>query len=143
MKAEKLGVYTPNSEFSRNKDPRVGDPREPQDMDPVKDLFFTLRGQHEFMYQDMPAIAPGKNVEFSKEACARKTGHRYYIRVNQRGELYNPLDSAHATHAGRFDNGLPVWRYLNVGYQSFKSYVMFLQTRNTNHLNWARREMGN
>ena len=84
----------------------------------------------------------GKDVELSPEACARKVGGSYYLRMNRRGEIYNPLDSAHTSMSHKHSEGIPVWRYVNVSYAAFKNYSMFLSTRNPIYLTWARRELG-
>lgn len=112
-----------------------------EDYKPVKDIFFTYRGQHDCVYDDMPALKPGKGVEFSQYACARKTGHKYFVRINSHAEIYNPFDQTHAATAEKVVNNIPQWKYTHVSYACFKNYILFLQTRNPLYLTWTRREM--
>jgi len=135
IKDVESSVYTPN----QNKVEGVVDYK------PTKeDVVFTIRGEHDYMYEDIPAISDSTRVkaEMRKTACAKKVGHRYYLKINSRGELFNPIDPAHLAQSDRKENGLPIWKYANVAYTTFCHYSHFLKTRNQNFLILARRDMG-
>lgn len=100
---------------------------------------FTMRGNHDYMYDDIPAT---NRKESSGHACAKKEGNRYYIRMNGAGEIFNPLDIAHVNGAGRVKGDMPVWRYVKVTYTTFANYAHFLKTRNIAFLTLTRRDMG-
>mgnify|MGYP001611198714 CR=1 FL=1 len=113
------------------------------DHDPVNEVLFTLRGQHDFTYDDIPAISSRSGAEFSKEACAKKNGHKYYLRMNIRGEIYNPLDFSHTSNSSRVVDGLPFWKYIEVSYTDcFAHYAHFLKNRDIVFFNLARRGIG-
>ncbi len=118
--------------------------RDVVDHSPVSEVVFTVRGQHDYMYQDMPAIYDqGKiKAENRKDACAKKVGHRYFIKVNNRGDIYNPIDSTHSETSNKKENDIPVWQYRSVAYTTFCHYMHFLKTRNQNFLIYARRDLG-
>lgn len=124
MKLEQEDVYNPNK--PEPKDVRTGD------------AVFTLRGSHDYMYDDIPAT---NRKDTSGHACAKKTGSNYFIRMNNRGEIFNPLEQNHINTAGRMYNNLPVWRYVKVTYTTFAHYAHFLKTRNLAFLTLTRRDM--
>ena len=115
-----------------------------KDFDPVHEVVFTLRGQHDYTYQDIPAIRDKAKVKAidRPEACAKKVGHLHFIKVNNKGELYNPIEASHGRTSKKQQNGLPVWKYHKVPYSTFAHYAHFLQTRNVAFINLARRELG-
>jgi hypothetical protein len=115
-----------------------------KDFDPVDEVVFCLRGLHDYMYQDIPCIKDLKKQKAvdRKEACAKKVKHWYFIKINSKGELYNPLDVSHERSYNRVQNGIPVWSFKKVPYSTFAHYAHFLQTRNLAFMNLARREIG-
>jgi len=114
------------------------------DYKPVREVVFTIRGEHDYMHDDIPAIYDSAKVkaESRKTACAKKVGHRYYLKINRNGELFNPIDTNHLSSSSRQENNLPVWKYTNVAYTTFCHYAHFLKTRNQNFLIIARRDLG-
>lgn len=115
-----------------------------RDFDPVTEKVFCMRGNHDYVYQGIPCVNNTKQelAANRKEACAKKVGHHHYIKMNNKGELYNPLESAHERSYKRVQNGIPVWNFKKVPYSTFAHYAHFLQTRNLSFLNLARREIG-
>ena len=103
------------------------------------DAIFTLRGNHDYMYDDIPATNRKEN---SGLACAKKEGGRFYVRINEHAAPPPPLDTTHVNTAGRIRNGLPTWKYLKVSYSTFAHYAHFLKTRNLAFLTLARRDIG-
>ena len=129
MKMNDVDVFRPNNtqKESEPADARKGD------------AIFTMRGNHDYMYDDIPAT---NRKESSGHACAKKEGSRYYIRMNTAGEIFNPLDISHVNGAGRTKGDMPVWRYIKVTYTTFAHYAHFLKTRNIAFLTLTRRDMG-
>lgn len=115
-----------------------------KDYAPVGEVVFTVKGQHDYIYEDIPAIYDqGKTkAENRKNACAKKVGHRYYFKMNGKGEIFNPIDNEHLRTSTRIENNLPVWKYVHVSYTTFCHYIHFLKTRNQTFLTLARRDMG-
>ncbi len=130
MRVETVDVWTPEPS------------RDVKDRDPVGEIYFTLKGQHDYTYDDIPALQNVAGIEFSKEACAKKRGHRYYLKYSTRGELYDPINLEHTNSATRIIDGRPLWRYIEVGYTCFAHYAHFLKNRNSTYYVFARRELG-
>lgn len=119
--------------------------KEAVDYKPVQgEVVFTIRGEHDYMHEDLPALNDNKKVkaENRKMACAKKVGSRYYLKINGRGELFNPIDSNHTKTSDKLENNIPMWKYVNVAYTTFAHYAHFLKTRNQNYLTFARRDLG-
>lgn len=128
MRIENIDVFRENKELdSKAVDARVGD------------AVFTVRGSHDYMYDDIPATNKKENTG---TACAKKNRGNFFIKMNNKGELYNPLDSTHLNTSGRMQNNLPVWRYVRVPYTAFAHYAHFLKTRNSVFIVMAKRDMG-
>ena len=125
MKFEEVDVYRAKP-VSESVDAREGD------------AIFTLRGNHDYMFDDIPAT---KRKETSGLACAKKEKSNYFIRINNKGEIFNPLEQNHVNSAGRMYGSLPVWRYIKVTYTTFAHYAHFLKTRNIAFLTLCRRDM--
>lgn len=125
MKLEETDVFRPAKK------------EEPVDARPG-DAIFTLRGNHDYMYDDIPATNRKEN---SGLACAKKVKGNYYLRINGKGEIFNPLDDSHVNSAGRMQSNIPMWKYVRVSYVAFAHYAHFLKTRNLAYLTLARRDM--
>ena len=108
------------------------------------EVTFTVRGMHDFMWEGIPALLKKGNIdpENRKEACARRVGKNYYIKVNTFGDVFNPTDNTHLNSSRKKYNNMPVWRFVKVGYTPFAHYVHFLKTRNTSYLSFTRRDFG-
>jgi len=114
------------------------------DYKPVSEVVFTVRGEHDYMFDDIPAMYDkGKTkAENRSTACAKKVGHRHFIKINNRGDIFNPLDNTHLESSDRKENNIPVWKYVSVAYTTFCHYIYFLKTRNQNFLTLAKRDLG-
>jgi hypothetical protein len=114
------------------------------DYSPVTEIVFTIRGSHDYMYQDLPAINDKEKnkADGRKDACAKKVGHRYFIKINNRGDVFNPIDPEHLRSSNKTEYNLPIWKYTHVPYTTFAHYAHFLKTRNQTFLTLARRDMG-
>lgn len=128
MKLNNDDVYTPRPESpsDNTEDVRGGD------------AVFTLRGNHDYMWDGIPAT---NRKDTSGLACAKKVKNHYYLKVNNKLEIFNPLDDTHVSTSSRVTGNLPIWRYIKVSYSTFAHYAHFLKTRNTTYLTLARREM--
>lgn len=118
--------------------------QESVDYKPVSEVVFTIRGEHDYTFEDIPALhdSAKTKAETRRVACAKKVGHRYFLKLNSRGELFNPIDPSHLDSSNHKSNGIPVWKYVNVAYTTFCHYAHFLKTRNQSFLTHARRDLG-
>jgi len=119
-------------------------------------LVFTLFGKHDELTDERgikdqegyPVLADKGDIfaEDLDEAYAKsiKIGHRikYYIKTEGSGRLFNPmglyteLQSTKTKHVG-----LPVYKFIEVGYTTFSHYLKFLRTQNIAWLLTAQREL--
>lgn len=126
MKFDEVNVFRQNKVKDEAVDAREGD------------AIFTMRGNHDYMYDDIPATNRKEN---SGLACAKKVKGKFFIRINNRGEIFDPLEPNHVNSAGRSQNNIPIWKYRNVSYSTFAHYAHYLKTRNQAYLTMTRRDM--
>lgn len=138
-------IYRPN-------DTTVLDPN--NSIDPITTIY-TILGKHdEFDVDGFPILndtvyeqATGKRLvkaETFDVAYAKKTfnGNRYhyYIKINQRGELYNPNGLFEGgTQRKTRQTGEPVWQFREINMRVFDLYLSFLKTKNIAWLKNAER----
>ena len=130
MRINKVDVYRPGEKVEKIEG--AADARE-------GDAIFTMRGNHDYMYDDIPATNRKEN---SGLACAKKVRGNFYIKMNDRQEIYDPLEESHVNTAGRVRGGLSTWRYVKVAYTTFAHYAHYLKTRNSTYLTLTRRDLG-
>jgi len=90
----------------------------------------------------------GKDVmtpaEQSEYAYAKKTfngnRYRYYVKMNQRGDLYNPRGLYEGGYQRKkHESGEPIWAFREVNLRAFELYTSFLKTGNIAWLHNAER----
>lgn len=79
------------------------------------------------------------------DACARKIigtrNERYYIKANDKGELFDPQDRSMISEQNRKSFGRKVWQLKEVRKLAFEYYLQFLSSQNKAFLGLARRNL--
>ena len=85
----------------------------------------------------------GDNVSSKDEynAYAYEEDGKHFIKLNNRHELFNPLDLNHINSVFAVEKRKEKWNWKKIPESAFEAYLTFLDTHNASFLNIARREI--
>ena len=100
---------------------------------PILDSVYDKRGDILTLAEDLPEA-------YAKSAYIRNT-RKYYVKIDNRGMMYNPYDLYEEERQTRSIIGLKKWRFHETNPKCFRIYLDFLRTKNKARLIQAEREM--
>ena len=112
---------------------------------PRTESYFTLIGYEEFQDNDFnPRVKQENEITYAKSIYVPDNNStRYYVKLDSRGKLYNPIGTYQDNQQHQFINKVckDTMRYKDVSPKIFDMYLSFLKTKNESWLNNAEREM--
>lgn len=107
------------------------------------EIYYTIKGKEDTISDEgFPLLENGLSEwVLAKEVVNEKTS--YYIKCDDRGQLYNPYGmyaESHLTTRSR-KTGKPNYKFTNVKKRVFDLYLNFLKTKNKAWLSNAEREI--
>lgn len=112
---------------------------------PRAEHYFTLIGEEDYQDNDFnPRVKEENNKAYAKSIYVPDNNTtRYYIKLDSRGKLYNPIGTYQDNQQHQFINRVckEQTRYKDVSPKTFDMYLNFLKTKNESWLNNAEREM--
>jgi hypothetical protein len=112
---------------------------------PRTESYFTLIGHEEFQDKDFnPRLTEETAITYAKSIyIPDNNSTRYYVKLDSRGKLYNPIGTYQDNQQHQFINKVckDNIRYKDVSPKIFDMYLSFLKTKNESWLNNAEREM--
>jgi len=112
---------------------------------PRTESYFTLMGSEDFQDKDFnPRTKEESQLTYAKSIYVPDNNStRYYVKLDSRGKLYNPIGTYQDKPSHQFINKIckESARYKDVSPKIFDMYLSFLKTKNESWLNNAEREM--
>ena len=123
-------------------------PDEPNAYDKVDEtglLSYTVMGSQDFFDDEgFPRVEDHESFKVHAQADVRINGVLYYVKLNNRGGLYDPFDP-YERHSVRSEvrGSVPRWTMRKTDQEVFTWYAQYLKTQNRSYLLNAERKMNN